>query len=651
MTQGEGGARQDSEPCADTVGLAPDVVSSGGMIPRAAAPRRPPGLTAPPALTSPIVDLLHEVYEKYRAMRDGELATYIPELAKVGPDLFGIAIVTLDGHVYEVGDARSDFTMQSIAKPLIYGLALQDHGRDAVLKRIGVEPSGDPFNAIVFDERNNRPFNPMVNAGAIAATALLRGDTAAVRMARILELFRGFCGHEVVIDEAVYRSEAATGHRNRAIAYLELNNGMIDGDADEHVDLYFRQCAIRTSAADLAFIGATLANGGVNPASGEQVLASGHVRDVMSVMTTCGMYDYAGEWELRVGLPAKSGVSGGIMAVLPGQLGLGVFSPRLDDRGNSLRGIRVCEELSSRLKLHLLDHRGGARSAVRRIYRGADRRSKRVRNAADEAVLDAAGTAVRVVELHGNLFFGNTERVIRHILEDEEARYLIVDVGRVAAVDEIAAGLLRALASRFASAGRTVLFADAPAELQARLGLAPGDVSLDLDTALEHCEDALLRRVAPAASTRVGLARLRDFALLEELDEDELRILDDHLAHRSYAAGETIIDEGTASDSLFLLLGGSVDVRVTASGAGGSIRVASIDAGNVFGELALLGTSPRTANVIAAMPVTVLQLKASRIAALAIRHPTIQAKVVAAVGRSLAERLRRANAVIRTLTR
>ena len=616
-------------------------------------PPLPIASAAPPppdGVTSPILDLLKEVYEKYRALDEGELATYIPELAKVDPNHFGIAIVTLDGHVYEVGDARCDFTIQSISKPLIYGLALQDHGRDVVLKRIGVEPSGDPFNAIVFDERNNRPFNPMVNAGAIAATALLHGDGPAARMARILDLFRAFSGREVTVDEAVYRSEAATGHRNRAIAYLELNNGMIEGDADEHVDIYFRQCAIRTSAADLAFIGATLANGGIHPVSGEQALASRHVRDVMSVMTTCGMYDYAGEWELRVGLPAKSSVSGGIMAVLPGQLGLGVFSPRLDDRGNSLRGIRVCEELSSRLKLHLLDHRGGARSAVRRVYRGADRRSKRVRNAADESVLDAAGAAVSVVELHGNLFFGNTERVIRRVLEDDETRYLILDVGRVAAVDEIAAGLLRELSNRFPAAGRTVLFAEAPAELQERLGLTPAHFSPDLDAALEQCEDALLRRAAPVGPERADLAKLRDFVLLEELEPEELRILEEHLVRRTYAKGETIIDEGTVSDSLFLLLGGSVDVCVAASG-GGTIRVATIEAGNVFGELALLGTQPRTANVVAAMPVTVLQLKASRIAALSARHPLIRAKVVAAVGRSLAERLRRANAVIRTLTR
>ena len=283
------------------------------------------------------------------------MANYIPELERVAPDQFGIALATVDGYVYEVGDSASPFTIQSISKPLVYGLALQDHSRDAVLGRIGVEPSGEPFNAILFDERTNRPFNSMVNTGAIATTSLVRGKDAAERTGRILDLLRALSGRPVTIDESVCRSDLATGHRNRAIGYLELNNGTIDGDVDAHLDLYFRQCSVLTTAIDLAFIAATLAKGGVHPVSGERALAPEHVRDVLSVMTTCGMYDYAGEWELRVGLPAKSGVGGGIMAVLPGQLGIGVLSPRLDEHGNSYRGIRVCEELSSRLQLHLLD--------------------------------------------------------------------------------------------------------------------------------------------------------------------------------------------------------------------------------------------------------------------------------------------------------
>src|SRR5258708_16362381 len=295
------------------------------------------------AVESPVLSLLRDVHAQFLPMREGSVATYIPELGRVDPDQFGIAFVTADGFVYEVGDSRQPFTLQSISKPLVYGLALHDHGRDAVLGRIGVERSGDQFNAIVFDDRRNRPFNAMVNTGAIVATSLIHGTDAADRMVRILDFMRTLIGHPIEIDEAVYRSELAAGNRNRAIAYLELNNGMIEGEVDTHLDLYFRQCAMVTTAVDLAFIAATLARGGRHPVTGKRALATEHVRDVLSVMTTCGMYDYAGEWELRVGLPAKSGVGGGIMAVLPGQLGIGIFSPRLDEYGNPLRGIRACE--------------------------------------------------------------------------------------------------------------------------------------------------------------------------------------------------------------------------------------------------------------------------------------------------------------------
>jgi len=604
----------------------------------------------PVAPESPILALLREVHAKFLGLRDGAVATYIPELSRVDPDQFGIALVTADGHLYEVGEARSRFTIQSISKPLVYGLVLQDHGRDAVLERIGVEPSGDPFNEILFDDRRNRPFNAMVNTGAIVATSLVRGEDDAARLARMLDFFRALSGRPATIDEAVFRSEKATGHRNRAIAYLELNNGMIAGDVDAHLDLYFRQCSIETSAVELAFIAATLANGGAHPLSGERALEAEHVRDVLSVMTTCGMYDFAGEWELRIGLPAKSGVGGGIMAVLPGQLGIGVFSPRLDEHGNSLRGIRVCEELSERLQLHLLAHRGRARSAIRRSYRGTDVRSKRVRGPVPSLMLDRLGAAIAVVELQGNLFFGNTEQAVRAILQMNEARCVILAMRQVSAMDGVAAGLLRELLERLLAAGRTVRFADVPALLRERLAIDPALYTPDIDGALEDCEDVLLRLEAVEVSSGGAVARLADFEILAELDPTELDVLAGRLMRRDCAAGETIIHDGAAADTLYFLCEGSVDVCVGRVGDGSVMRLASIDAGNVFGELALLGGPPRTADVIAATAVTVLELRAADFAALAPGHPAIHAKLVTAVARSLSERLRRANAVIRALT-
>lgn len=600
---------------------------------------------------SPILALLRDIHSKFLAVRDGAVATYIPELSRVAPDQFGIALVTADGHLYEVGHSHARFTIQSISKPLVYGLVLQDHGREAVLERIGVEPSGDAFNGIQFDDRRNRPFNAMVNTGAIVATSLVRGDSADIRQARMLDFFRALTGRDADIDEAVFRSEMATGHRNRAIAYLELNFGMIAGDVDAHLELYFRQCSITTSAVDLAFIAATLANGGVHPQTGKRALAAEHVRDVLSVMTTCGMYDFAGEWELRVGLPAKSGVGGGIMAVLPGQLGIGIFSPRLDEHGNSFRGIRVCEELTERLHLHLLAYRGRARSAIRRTYRGADVRSKRMRSRPSNLLLDRLGIAIIVFELEGNLFFGNTEQALRTILKMTEARYIIVEMAQVSSIDNVAAELLRELLDRMRATGRTVRFADVAPELRERLAIAPAFYAPDVDSALEYCEDMLLREEAADSSTAAAISGLGDFDLLAKLVPAELKILGGRLVRRVFEPGETIVKNGTESDALYFLCEGSVNVCVTSATGEKIVRLASIDAGNVFGELALLGGAPRTADVIAATRVTVLELKTADFAALSSGYPEICAKLVAAVARSLSERLRRANVVIRALTR
>jgi len=325
----------------------------------------------------PVWQYLNELYSRHRPNQSGQLASYIPELSAVDPDQFALAFATTDGFVYEVGDTGALFTIQSVSKAVIYALALEDHGREEVLRHIGVEPSGEAFNSITFDERNNRPFNPMVNAGAIAASAMIKGSDHTERYQRILDIFQRFTGRILDLDEAVYRSESLTGNRNRAIAYLELNAGMIAGDVNEHLDLYFRQCSLLVTARDLAMIGATLANGGVNPVTRQRAISTDNVRSVLSVMNTCGMYDYAGGWQFSVGLPAKSGVGGGIAAVLPGQLGIGTFSPRLDAVGNSARGVKVCEDISANFRLHLFEDRGGGLVPLRRVYRSDEVHSKR----------------------------------------------------------------------------------------------------------------------------------------------------------------------------------------------------------------------------------------------------------------------------------
>lgn len=307
------------------------------------------------AVSSPFRTFLTNLHRRYQGVNEGAVADYIPELAKADPNWFGIAVATVGGDVYEVGDSRQEFTIQSAGKPFAYGLALETYGREAVLSRVGVEPTGDAFNAIVLDQASNRPFNPMVNAGAIATSGMVPGANPTDRLNATLDAFRQYAGRPLQVDASVYTSERTTGHRNRAIAHLMLNFGMVDANVDETLDLYFQQCSILVNARDLALMGATLANGGVHPLSGERAISGQYVKDVLSIMYTCGMYNYAGQWAYSVGIPAKSGVGGGIVAVVPRQLAIAVFSPQLDSRGNSVRGIRVCEELTARLGLHTFD--------------------------------------------------------------------------------------------------------------------------------------------------------------------------------------------------------------------------------------------------------------------------------------------------------
>lgn len=307
---------------------------------------------------------LDELYRRHLLLYDDEVASYYtPGLGYLKPVVsepehvrFSICLATMDGQVHCAGDHDWPFALQSISKVFIYGMALEAHGRERVLERVGVEPSGDEFNSIsvVFDEQKNRPHNPMVNAGALATTDLVRTGDSEHDLDHILGVLRRYAGTESLeVDEETFEREISAADRNRAISYLMRSFGMIGQDVEENLAMYLRQCSVKVTASDLALMAATLANGGVNPATGEQALEPRYVRDVLSVMHMCGMYNFAGEWAHRVGIPAKSGVSGGIMAVVPGKLGIAVYSPGLDRYGSSVRGIKVCEEISARLGLHV----------------------------------------------------------------------------------------------------------------------------------------------------------------------------------------------------------------------------------------------------------------------------------------------------------
>ncbi len=340
----------------------------------------------------PIHAMLTDVLDEVRGSDAGELAAYIPELAAADPDLLALAVVGPRGGVVALGDAESEFTIQSMSKPFIFALALEALGRDEVLRSVGVEPSGEPFNAISLEHSTGRPANPLINAGAIVTTSLLDGDGLAERSARIVDGLSRFAGRPLTVDEDVYASETATGHRNRAFGHLLRSYDLVRGDVFDAVEAYFRQCSVRVTVADVAVMAGTLAFGGRNPRTGEQVISERTARDVVSVMTSCGMYDASGSWLLRVGLPAKSGVSGGILALAPSQFGVGVFSPRLDAVGNSTRGQLLLERLSDAFGMHMFEQHESIAAPGLTITRDHD-------------------DTVRVV-LDGELSFSGAERVL-----------------------------------------------------------------------------------------------------------------------------------------------------------------------------------------------------------------------------------------------
>ena len=605
---------------------------------------------------SPLIASLQEIHAKYAGNFAGKVATYIPELAKADPKLFGIALVTADGYSYEVGDAAHPFTIQSISKPFVYGLTLEDHGTDYVLSKVGVEPTGEAFNSIVFDERHNRPFNPMVNAGAIATTALVKGESAELRLERVMDKFAALADRTLAIDHDVYLSESRTGHRNRAIGYLELSTGMIDGQADEHLDLYFKQCSILASARDLAVMAATLANDGVNPLSGKRALRADYVKNVLSVMHSCGMYDYTGEWSYRVGLPAKSGVSGGVIAVLPGQFGIGIFSPLLDDQGNSCRGIQVCEELSERFKLHLFSARTTTGVCLRRSYRAATVRSMRQRGNAEQAILDRKGQAICVYELQGSLFFGALEQVFRKLsVEMATVEYLILDVKRVIGIDECALMLVVQLNLWLARQDKQLIFAHLAPRFADTLKRSPDYVWTDrsffgdTDSALEWCENRLLiqgQLGSVAENIQVPLSAMN---ILSGFTAEEAALLEAIVEQDNYAQGETIIRVNDLADDLFLLAAGTVSVYLRLADGNRRRRVSTITPGLAFGELALLDGGKRSADVIADEPSICYVLPVAKLRALASDYPTIENKLIANLCRELSARLRRADAEICSL--
>lgn len=305
-----------------------------------------------------IEECIHYLYEKYKNDLSGRVSHSFPALAAVDPDLFSLSVVTADGKSFSVGDKESLFSIQSISKPFSYALALKQHGSEFVEEKVGMEPTGEDYDSIIKLDDLNRPFNPMVNSGAIVTTGLIGSGVKNTKKDELVGYFSDFAGRELDIDQEIYASERDNGHKNWAIVHLLRHFNLMTKDFKDDLDLYFNQCSILVNTEDLAMMGATLANGGVNPKTGKSCIDPKNLRHVLSILLTCGMYNYSGEWVFDVGVPAKSGISGGIIMIIPGLMAISVYSPRLDKRGNSVRGIKVCEELSNIYNLHILDSAG-----------------------------------------------------------------------------------------------------------------------------------------------------------------------------------------------------------------------------------------------------------------------------------------------------
>lgn len=550
-----------------------------------------------------------------------------------------------------MGDSQQQFTIQSISKPFVYGMALEDNTRSEVLAKIGTEPTGDAFNAISLESTTGRPRNPMINAGAIAAAGLIAGKSMTTRLQRILDTFSLYAGRELSIDESVYHSESTTGHRNRAIGHMLRNFDILEDDPTPTVDLYFKQCSISINCRDLGIMAATLANHGVNPVTGKRAIRGEYVESVLSVMGSCGMYDYAGEWLYRVGMPAKSGVAGGIMAVLPGQLGIGIFSPPLDERGNSVRGIKVCDDLSRNFNLHLFNSPHANRAVVRLQYNGSQINSNRVRSEAEALKLRECGQCIRVYQLQGNLVFSTAEVLVREIMSNlEDKRFVILDLKRTLEVNESACRLFHQLLLKLASLGITLIFTNtsrAPM-LRRYMKLKLGEKAAQLyhafddnDPALEWCENQLLAEVLPTYQDEYQVAPV-NYELFQGLTPQQLATIEDLMALKSYRKGSVLVNIGDKAEELFIVSKGSVSVVVTLA-SGAQKRLATFSSGMAFGEMALVDNATRSAIVVAETDVECLSLSVDTFNALDQNHPQIKIVLLRNLAHSLSIKLRKVN--------
>ena len=595
-------------------------------------------------MRSPVQQYLESIVEQCSGT-EGEVASYIPELAQTDPDRFALALATVDGHVYTLGEAETCFSIQSISKPFTYALALADRGFQGVAEKVDVEPSGEAFNEISLASDTGRPPNPMINAGAITAASLIAGENTESRFARVLDWLSGFAGRDLEVDEKVYTSELTTAHRNRAIAHMLREFNILHGDPEEQLDLYVRQCAVSVNTRDLAVMAATLANGGVQPVTQRRMLEPAYVERVLSVMATCGMYDAAGDWISAVGMPAKSGVSGGIIAVLPGQVGLAVFSPRLDAHGTSARGVQVCERMSNDMDMHLMHVGRMSTTAVRSRYPLSQVSPRRSRPEADQAVLDAHAERSMVYELHGDLLFAGAENAVRAVVDDTP-ELVILDVRKVDDIADVAQDTLRGLRAALREADAELAVVD-PQRVLPDPDAGTDQASPyfdDLDSAVRWAEAEVLRRHGRQPTDEQTL--VNEHPLLRDLSSSARRVVDSYMEEVHFSADEVVLEVGEQFSGVHLIVEGAV-IATVQDRSGGTVRLVTMNPGTSFGELALGTDGVQDTTVRAISDLAVLRLSAEAIEEITAEHPLVALQMWRAMARDayrVAERALRAGA-------
>lgn len=627
-------------------------------------------------MISPLEWYLSEVLKQLRPMTSGAVNPVTSDVTCPDIHKVGITITTVDGYQYSAGDVDHKFAIQSIAKAFTYGLALEDLGLDEVGKKVDVEPSGDPFNQISLEQDIGRPNNPMINAGAIATIGLIKDRENTKRITRLADTMQqAAAGSPGVLDinEAVYRAENLGGDRNRALAWLLHSFRIIDFDPEAVLQDYFLVSSTNVTTQNLSMMAATLANKGSNPVTGGQLFSAETTRQVLSVMMTCGMYDAAGNWMTDVGLPAKSGIDGGIMVVVPGQMGIGVYSAPVDTHGNSVRGTAGIQRMTSDFGLHYADASPLGGSTLGAHYSLADASPGPIRSTELSRTTRQYGKRCQILEASGDLGFAEAETMVRTITEmHDEVSMVVLDFQGVDAYSKATIILLALMIASWRDRAKDMVFIDRsdslidsilhysttrddldlPDPRQQAKSASAGQIDLLSDamptgqsiteefrlfnnrsTALEWAELRLAQRYAPLVLQRHNAVREPDTApVFEFLSSDEAEELSSYMQGRHYTAGTVIRHIGQPFDGIYFIRSGRVELA-SEGHDDARYRHAYLPPGSTFGQFALGDTGQQLTTIRAVDDVEVLVLTAQHLSSLEQSDPTLAIRLWTAVAR------------------